>query len=86
MPIPGRYSAADRIVIGGASPAAYRRAVTRGHGWYDNGRSPEDLVRHLTGLHRAADQIERPSHLGRLEISFLSLAPAVENETVQLYA
>ncbi|MFF9213291.1 MULTISPECIES: TIGR03619 family F420-dependent LLM class oxidoreductase [unclassified Streptomyces] len=32
-----------RIMIGGHSPAAYRRAVLKGHGWIGNGSSPEDL-------------------------------------------
>jgi hypothetical protein len=41
-----------RIVVGGHSPAAFRRAVARGHGWFGNGRTP-DLVNHLAGLRKA---------------------------------
>jgi probable F420-dependent oxidoreductase len=63
-----------RIVIGGHSPAAYRRAVMRGHGWFGNG-NVDDLARHLTGLEKAAADVERPSRLGRLEITFMPLEP-----------
>jgi alkanesulfonate monooxygenase SsuD/methylene tetrahydromethanopterin reductase-like flavin-dependent oxidoreductase (luciferase family) len=74
-----------RVVIGGHSPAAFRRAVARGHGWFGNGDGPEDLVRHLAGLAKAATEVERPAWLGRLEISFLQLAP-VDADTSRRYA
>ena len=32
------------IVVGGRAPAAYRRAVTRGHGWYGFALTPEDTA------------------------------------------
>jgi probable F420-dependent oxidoreductase len=63
-----------RIVVGGHSPAAFRRAVSRGHGWFGNG-GPDDLVRHLDGLRRAANEVDRPAHLGRLEINYMQLDP-----------
>ena len=50
-----------RIVVGGHSPAAYRRAVTSGHGWYGFGLTPEQTGACLEGLRQAADQVERPS-------------------------
>jgi probable F420-dependent oxidoreductase len=74
-----------RIVIGGHSPAAFRRAVSRGHGWFGNGDRPDDLVRHLAGLEKAATEVERPAALGRLEISFLQLSP-VDADTARRYA
>ena len=49
-----------RIVVGGHSPAAYRRAVTSGHGWYGFGLTPELTGACLEGLRQAADQVERP--------------------------
>jgi probable F420-dependent oxidoreductase len=64
-----------RIVIGGHSPAAFRRAVAHGHGWFGNGSSPEDLARHLDGLARAATEVERPDRLGPLEVTFMQLDP-----------
>jgi alkanesulfonate monooxygenase SsuD/methylene tetrahydromethanopterin reductase-like flavin-dependent oxidoreductase (luciferase family) len=64
-----------RIVIGGHSPAAYRRAVARGHGWIGNGGSPADLIGHLDGLRAAASEVDRSAHLGRLEINFMQINP-----------
>jgi probable F420-dependent oxidoreductase len=75
-----------RIVIGGHSPAAFRRAVARGHAWYGNGDSPQDLVRHLTGLEKAATEVERPAYLGRLQIHFLPLGPGVDRDTADRYS
>jgi probable F420-dependent oxidoreductase len=57
------------IVVGGHSPAAYRRAVARGQGWYGYWLTPDDTAQCLAGLRAAAGQVERPDHLGRLEIS-----------------
>lgn len=75
-----------RIVVGGHSPAAFRRAVSRGHGWFGNG-GPDDLVRHLEGLVRASNEVDRPAHLGRLEINYMPLDPVrVDAKTAARYA
>lgn len=75
-----------RIVVGGHSPAAFRRAVSRGHGWFGNG-GPDDLPRHLAGLRRAAEEVERPAHLGRLEVNYLQLDPVrLDRDDVDRYA
>lgn len=58
-----------RIVVGGHSPAAYRRAVAHGHGWYGFALTPEISAACVDGLRRAADQVERPADLGELELS-----------------
>lgn len=58
-----------RIVIGGHTPAAHRRAVTKGNGWYGFGLTPEQTVASVEGLSRAADEVERPPELGELELS-----------------
>jgi probable F420-dependent oxidoreductase len=57
------------IVIGGHTPSAYRRSVKRAHGWYGFALTPDSAAESLAGLRRAADQVERPSALGTLEIS-----------------
>jgi probable F420-dependent oxidoreductase len=57
------------IVVGGHSRAAFRRAVSRGQGWYGYWLTPDDTARCLDGLRAAADRVERPDQLGRLEIS-----------------
>jgi probable F420-dependent oxidoreductase len=63
------------IVVGGHSPAAFRRAVSRGRGWFGNGAGVADLERHLAGLRRAAGEVDRPARLGRLEINWMQLDP-----------
>ncbi|MFC1438872.1 LLM class F420-dependent oxidoreductase [Streptacidiphilus sp. N1-10] len=76
-----------RIVIGGHSPAAYRRAVAKGHGWIGNGSSPQDLVAHLDGLRKAAAEVSRPAWLGRLEINFMQINPVeVDADSARRYA
>ena len=73
-------------MVGGHSPAAFRRAVARGHGWFGNG-TPDDLVRCLDGLNRAAAEVERPARLGPLEITYLQLNPVtVDARAARRYA
>jgi alkanesulfonate monooxygenase SsuD/methylene tetrahydromethanopterin reductase-like flavin-dependent oxidoreductase (luciferase family) len=57
------------IVVGGESPAAYRRAVEQGHGWYGFALDLETTAACLDGLRKAAARYERPADLGELEIS-----------------
>lgn len=64
-----------RVVVGGRSPATYRRAVSRAHGFYGNGM-PADIAGDLTGLARAAQEVERPARLGELEITAMPLTAA----------
>jgi probable F420-dependent oxidoreductase len=74
-----------RIVIGGHSPAAFRRAVQRGHGWFGNGTAA-DLPAHLEGLARAAQEVSRPARLGPLEITFMPLDGAIDADGARRYA
>jgi probable F420-dependent oxidoreductase len=57
------------VVIGGHTPAAYRRAVRRGHGWYGFAMTPEAAAASLDGLRRATDEVDRPDELGELELT-----------------
>jgi probable F420-dependent oxidoreductase len=57
------------LVVGGHSPAAYRRAVARGQGWYGYWLTPDDVATSLEGLRIAAEEVERPVERGALEIS-----------------
>ncbi len=76
-----------QIMIGGHTPAAYRRAVAKGHGWIGNGSTPQDLLAHLDGLRRAATEVRRPSHLGRLQITYMQMNPVdVAPDTARRYA
>lgn len=75
------------VVIGGTSDPAFRRTVARGNSWYGIGNGPTDLTKHLDGLHRVAAEVDRPAHLGRLEINFLHLDPdTVDDDTARRYA
>ena len=58
-----------RIIVGGHSPAAYRRAVEQGHGWYGWGQDPDRAAAAVAALRHAATDYERPAELGPLEIS-----------------
>jgi probable F420-dependent oxidoreductase len=57
------------IVVGGHTSAAYRRAVSRGHGWYGFAMTPETAAESIAGLRSAAGQVDRPDALGTLEIT-----------------
>jgi probable F420-dependent oxidoreductase len=57
------------LIAGGHSSPAYRRAVSRAHGWYGYWLTPERAAASLAGLAAAADRVERPAGLGELEIS-----------------
>ncbi|MFT7650852.1 MAG: putative F420-dependent oxidoreductase [Candidatus Poriferisodalaceae bacterium] len=72
-------------VVGGHSQRAAQRAVAHGHGWYGFMRDPETAAGDLLNLRTAADQVERPDHLGELEIS-ITPARRLTREDVTAYA
>ena len=49
------------LVVGGHSAPAYRRAVTRAHGWYGYWLTPAQAAESLAGLAAAAAQVRRPA-------------------------
>jgi probable F420-dependent oxidoreductase len=55
--------------FGGYVPAAYRRAVTRGHGWYGFALDPAGTEACIAALRAAEATYDRPAGLGPLEIS-----------------
>ncbi len=57
------------VIVGGASPAALRRAVTHGNGWYGFALDVDTTKKVLEGLELAKARYERPANLGPLEIS-----------------
>lgn len=57
------------IVIGGMSPQAFRRAVTRANGWYGFALDVDGTEACLTALREAQDKHGRAPELGPLEIS-----------------
>lgn len=56
-------------VVGGHSKRAFRRAVGLAHGWYGFMRDPETAGADIAQLELAANQVDRPDALGKLEIS-----------------
>jgi probable F420-dependent oxidoreductase len=57
------------IVVGGHSPAAFRRAVEQGHGWYGFALDRDTAQKCIAGLRDAAARYTRPADLPPLEIS-----------------
>ncbi len=57
------------LLVGGHSPPAFRRAVSRGNGWYAYFQNPAGLKTCLDGIDAARKQVDRPKELGELDIS-----------------
>jgi probable F420-dependent oxidoreductase len=57
------------LIVGGHTAPAYRRAVTRAHGWYGYGMTPQQAAESIAGLADAAGHLQRPAELGELEFS-----------------
>ncbi len=73
------------IVVGGHSGSAYRRTVTRAHGWYGFALKPETAAEYLAALRAMAERIERPSGLGEIEIT-VSPRGRLSRETAGAFA
>ncbi len=73
------------IVVGGHTPAAYRRAIERGTGWYGFALSLDGASRCMTQLQEALQQYERPANMDELEISVTPRRPITQT-TVQQFA
>lgn len=67
------------IVMGGASAAAFRRAVELSQGWYGFAMDVETAASSIAGLKDAAQKFERPEALGKLEISITPPAPVTSS-------
>jgi probable F420-dependent oxidoreductase len=63
------------IVMGGASTAAFRRAVELSQGWYGFAMDVETAAKSISGLKDAAQKFERAETLGKLEISITPRVP-----------
>lgn len=57
------------IVVGGRTPAAYRRAVRYANGYYGYGLNLDETAERLEGLQKAEKFYSRPEHLGKLTIT-----------------
>ncbi len=63
------------VIVGGTSPAAMRRAVTHGNGWYGFALDVEATAKSLEELRLAQARFERPADLGEMEISITPPRP-----------
>ena len=63
------------IVIGGRSPAAYRRAVEVGNGWFGFSLDLEETAHAIADLRQSARRYPRPDFLGELEITVAPRIP-----------
>jgi probable F420-dependent oxidoreductase len=57
------------VIVGGRTPAAFRRAVSRGAGWYGFFLTAEETSAAAAGLRQTADRAERRPDLGPLELT-----------------
>jgi probable F420-dependent oxidoreductase len=73
------------IIIGGHAPAAFRRAVQHGNGWYGFALDVERTAQCIAGLRDALASHERPPALGALEIT-VTPSERLSPETVARYA
>jgi probable F420-dependent oxidoreductase len=71
------------ILVGGHSPAALRRAVLRGQGWYGFGLEVAAAARLIDDLRELEGRLGRPAALGPLEIT---LTPPLRSTERDAYA
>ncbi|MEM7097158.1 MAG: LLM class F420-dependent oxidoreductase [Pseudomonadota bacterium] len=67
------------VIIGGASPAALRRAVTHGNGWYGFAMDVETTRNTLEQLELAKARSQRPETLGNMSISVTPPKPPTKS-------
>lgn len=63
------------IIIGGMSPAGYRRAIAQGDGWYGFNQDESAAADSIDGLRRAAAEAGAPERFDALEISITPRGP-----------
>ena len=73
------------VVIGGHTTEAFRRAVQHANGWYGFALDLDATTKCLTGLRKAAQEVNRPRNLGELEIS-ITPGPGLDLEAAKRYA
>jgi len=63
------------VIVGGTSPAAMRRAVTHGNGWYGFALDVETTAKSIEALQLAQARFDRPEQLGAMDISITPPRP-----------
>jgi probable F420-dependent oxidoreductase len=73
------------VIVGGSSPAAYRRALRAGNGFYGSRMSVEHAADVLGEIRTLAETVERPAELGDLEIT-ITPSEDVDLDVARRYA
>lgn len=74
-----------RLIVGGQSPPAYRRAVARANGWFGFAMSPEVVSGCIDDLAQAATETDRSPGLGPLEFTVTPPPGPIDADTVDQY-
>ena len=74
-----------KLIVGGQSPPAFRRAVHRANGWYGFAMTPHAVARCVDGLERAATGTDRSPDLGPLELTVTPPPGPLDADTVDRY-
>ena len=72
------------IHVGGGSAATFRRAVLRADGWYGFLSTLESTGSAMDALDRGMAELDRPAHLGRIQVSVTPWEP-VDRDLVRRY-
>ncbi len=72
------------IVVGGHSPAAFRRVAARGNGWFGSA-TPDALPAVLEQIERAKAEVDRAADLGEIEITIMGMTE-IDFDTARRYA
>ena len=72
------------IHVGGGSAATFRRAVLRADGWYGFLATLESTGSAMDALDRGMAELDRPAHLGRIQVSVTPSEP-VDRDMVRRY-
>ena len=72
------------IVVGGHSPAAFRRVAARGNGWFGSA-TPDARPAVLEQIERAKAEVDRAADLGEIEITIMGMTE-INFDTARRYA
>src|SRR5262249_52474571 len=73
------------VVVGGASTAAYRRAIRSTHGFFGHNWTLAETAERLGQIRALAQTVERPAELGELEIT-ITPRELLDLDTARRYA
>lgn len=73
------------VIVGGSSPAAYRRAIRSGDGFYGSRMRVEQAAEVLAEIRSLAQSVERPAALRDLEIT-ITPSEQIDLDTARRYA